>query len=51
MSLNADVPLIHQMFPGAKIETIPQARHWVHADAPDDFIRLLFGFLDKSNNG
>jgi esterase len=42
---DADIPLIHQFFPGAKIETIPQARHWVHADAPDEFVRLVTEFL------
>jgi esterase len=44
---NADAPLIQHMFPRAKIETIPQARHWVHADAPDEFVRLILEFLNS----
>lgn len=47
---DADAPLIHQFFPRAKIETIPQARHWVHADAPDEFVRLVLEFLNGSDN-
>jgi pimeloyl-ACP methyl ester carboxylesterase len=43
---DADFPLIHQLFSHATIETIPQARHWVHADAPDEFVRLVSEFLD-----
>ncbi len=46
----ADAPLIHQLFPGAKIETIPPARHWVHADAPGEFVRLVSEFLNGSDN-
>jgi esterase len=43
----ADVPQIRELFPQAVIETIPQARHWVHADAPDDFVRHVSQFLNK----
>ena len=41
----ADVPRIRELFPQAVIETIPQARHWIHADAPDDFVGHVSGFL------
>lgn len=40
-----DAPLIRQLFPEARIETIHQARHWVHADAPDEFVRHVLDFL------
>ena len=43
----ADVPRIRELFPQAVIETIPQARHWVHADAPDDFVRHVSEFLKR----
>jgi esterase len=43
----ADVPRIRELFPQAVIETIPQARHWIHADAPDDFVRQVSLFLSK----
>ena len=41
----ADAPRIRELFPQAVIETILQARHWIHADAPDDFVRHVSGFL------
>jgi pimeloyl-ACP methyl ester carboxylesterase len=44
---DADFPLIHQLFSHATIETIPSARHWVHADAPDEFVRLILEFLNS----
>ena len=40
-----DTPQIHQLFPQATIETIPTARHWVHADAPDEFVKHILAFL------
>jgi esterase len=36
---------IRQRFPAARIETIPTAGHWVHADAPAEFLRLVLEFL------
>jgi esterase len=42
---DADIPQIHQLFPQAAVETIAAARHWVHADAPDDFIKHVSSFL------
>ena len=40
-----DAPLIHNLFPAAKTETIDHARHWVHADAPEEFVRCVSAFL------
>ncbi|HEY4415184.1 MAG TPA: alpha/beta fold hydrolase [Verrucomicrobiae bacterium] len=40
-----DELLIHELFPMAKIETIAQANHWVHADALEDFLKLVSDFL------
>jgi esterase len=40
-----DEPLIRELFPQAQIQTIPGAGHWVHADQPDEFLRLLLEFL------
>jgi esterase len=42
---DADAPQIHQLFPQATIETIATARHWVHADAPDEFVKHVLAFL------
>jgi len=41
-----DEPLIRELFPQAKIQTIPSARHWVHADQPEEFMRLVLSFLE-----
>jgi esterase len=44
---DADAPEIQKLFPRATIETITRARHWVHADAPDEFIRVVSEFLKQ----
>jgi pimeloyl-ACP methyl ester carboxylesterase len=41
----ADAKLIHELFPQAVVQTIPQAGHWVHVDAPAEFARLTMDFL------
>lgn len=40
-----DEPEIHRLFPLAKISTIPAASHWVHADAPEEFLQQVLDFL------
>jgi esterase len=40
-----DEPLIHEWFPAAQIQTIPDASHWIHSDKPEEFLRLVLGFL------
>lgn len=40
-----DEPEIRQLFLAAQIQTIPAAGHWVHADAPEEFLRLVLDFL------
>ena len=42
---DADAPQIRQLFPQGTIETIPTARHWVHADAPEEFVRCVSAFF------
>ena len=39
----ADEAEILRLFPKAIIETIPTANHWVHAEAPAEFLRLVLG--------
>jgi len=34
-------------FPGALVKTIPEAGHWVHADAPGEFLEAVRAFLDQ----
>jgi esterase len=43
-----DVPEIKKLFPQATIESIAIARHWVHADAPEEFVRQVSEFLKHS---
>jgi pimeloyl-ACP methyl ester carboxylesterase len=42
---DADLDLIRQMFPQAVLQTIPEAGHWVHADAPEEFHGMVMEFL------
>jgi esterase len=42
---DADWPDIQRQFPGSRLATIPDAEHWVHADAPDSFIASVREFL------
>jgi esterase len=41
----ADEVEIRRQFPAAVIKTIPAAGHWVHADAAEEFARLVLDFL------
>lgn len=43
--IDQDLPAIYENFPDARVETIESGTHWVHADAPDEFFRLIRGFL------
>ncbi len=40
-----DFPLIRELFPRARIETVAGAGHWVHADRPQELLALLRAFL------
>ena len=40
-----EVPLIKAHFPNAKIVTIPNAGHWLHAEKPKEFYRVVMEFL------
>ena len=42
-----DLALIQAYFPAAQLETIEQAGHWVHAEAPEELLEHLFTFLNK----
>ncbi len=43
--VDGDKKLITDLFPKAKIETIKNAGHWVHADMPDELLGLVRNFL------
>ncbi|MCB9182909.1 MAG: alpha/beta fold hydrolase [Flavobacteriales bacterium] len=34
--LREDIPAIKEQFPRSRVETVPYAGHWVHAQAPDE---------------
>lgn len=36
-----DLPAIKEQFPNSKVETIPFAGHWVHAQAPDEVVAII----------
>jgi pimeloyl-ACP methyl ester carboxylesterase len=40
-----DITLIYNLFPQVQIEIIKNADHWVHVDAPEDFINCVERFL------
>jgi esterase len=40
-----DTLQIRALFPQSKLQTIASANHWLHADAPDDFVRYVSEFL------
>jgi esterase len=40
-----DEPTIKALFPEAEITTIPESGHWVHADAPEQFLKAASDFL------
>jgi esterase len=42
-----DAILIHQIFPFAKIVTIKDAGHWIHAEQPQALYEAIINFLDK----
>ena len=43
--LEEDFQAINNNFPQAKIVTIANGTHWVHADEPDEFYQLVSEFL------
>jgi esterase len=48
---SSDIKLINSMFSNAKLITIPGAGHWVHADKPQEFFKIVSEFLLGSESG
>lgn len=40
---------IQQRFPQARIETVEEAGHWLHAEQPDAVGRIIAGFLEETD--
>ena len=43
--LDEDFPIINNHFPNSRIETIPNAGHWLHAENPKLFYEITSSFL------
>ena len=43
--VDADLPLMKECFPNYQMKEIPDAGHWVHAEAPDVTLQMLREFL------
>ena len=43
--------LIRRLFPNSDIEIVPNAGHWVHAEAPENFTRCVQAFLQRADGG
>jgi len=41
----SDIKTIESYFPQSSLEFVSNAGHWVHADRPEDFLRILLNFL------
>jgi pimeloyl-ACP methyl ester carboxylesterase len=46
--LDDDLLDFNQFFPDNKLVTIPNAGHWVHAEAPQLFYETVIHFLNQS---
>ena len=44
----ASYPVMRQLFPRYQLEVIADAGHWVHSQAPEEFLNLLKRFLDAT---
>ena len=42
--LDEDIPVLENYFPDSQVNSIEQAGHWVHAEAPDAFVDSVLGF-------
>lgn len=42
-----DMLAIQTMYPEAKVETLPETTHFLHAEKPEEFTQLITSFLDK----
>jgi pimeloyl-ACP methyl ester carboxylesterase len=42
-----DFPAFKNIFPNAQLKTIENAGHWVHADAPDQLLKVTNNFLNN----
>ena len=48
--LEEDLDEIYKKFPRAELSTVPNATHWVHADAPEEFLEIVLQFILSSED-
>lgn len=41
-------PIIKNLFPNSRLEVVSDVGHWLHAEKPDVFNSLVYGFLDEN---
>ncbi len=46
---NEHLPAIRHLFPAAEIKTIAGAGHWLHAEKPDEFGKMVVSFLSHGS--
>ena len=44
---DADIPLINDIYPKARMETIPDATHWLHSEKPGQLVAYVNAFMDQ----
>ena len=42
-----EYPEIRRLFPDSRINHIPDAGHWVHAEKPLEFVELVTSFINQ----
>jgi pimeloyl-ACP methyl ester carboxylesterase len=42
--LDEDIPELEDLFPDSDLISIRNAGHWVHAEAPEEFVEIVLGF-------
>ncbi|MFO7863048.1 MAG: hypothetical protein R6U85_03525, partial [Salinivirgaceae bacterium] len=40
------IPIIRAIFPYAEISTIPDTGHWLHAEKPEEFMKVVSDFIE-----
>ncbi len=45
--LDADLDLIHSVFPQSTLQTIPDSGHWIHAEKPKEFFDAVLEFIRR----
>lgn len=48
--LSSDIPRIKELFPKADVKHIENAGHWVHAENPQEFLKVTKAFLLENDN-